>query len=332
MISMVRKAEPVHSISVVIPVYLGETTLDELVSEMQPFVAEFKTPLGNLARVHEIILVWDNGPDNSEHVIRSLATRFTEVRGLWLTRNFGQHAATLAGMASSGSDWIVTMDEDGQHDPIALPGMLDVAIKDRAHVVYAAPTNRPPHSWLRSASSRLAKRLMALLFAKRLNDPADYQSYRLILGEVGRSVAAYAGSGVYLDIALGWVTHRVSTAPVTLRSERRESSGYSYRSLAGHLLRMVLTSGTRGLRIVSVLGVLFAVAGVVLAIVLLFQRISGETLPQGWTSMITVILISSGTILFSLGIIAEYLGVAVNMAMGKPPYVVMSDPADGPLG
>lgn len=315
----------------VIPVYLGEVTLDELIDELHPFVSGFNTPDGNFARVEEIILVWDNGPDDSESVIRRLAGTYAEVRGLWLTRNFGQHAATLAGMASSGSEWIVTMDEDGQHDPAAFSGMLDTALRDRAHVVYAAPTNRPPHSWVRSASSRMAKKLMAMLFAKKLNDPARYQSYRLILGEIGRSVAAYAGSGVYLDIALGWVTNRVSTTPVVLRSERRPSSGYSYRSLAGHLLRMILTSGTRGLRMVSVLGVVFALSGIVLAVVLLIQRLSGEALPQGWTSMITVVLISSGTILFSLGIIAEYLGVAVNMAMGKPPYVVMNDPADGPL-
>lgn len=322
----------IHTISVVIPVYLGEQTLGALIDELKPFLETFTTPQGASARVQEIVLVCDNGPDNSAIVIRALEAEFSQVRGLWLTRNFGQHAATLAGMASSGGDWLVTMDEDGQHNPADIPRMLDAALAVGAHIVYATPTNRPPHSWLRSTSSRLAKRLMATVFGKKLNPPAEYQSFRLVLGEVGRSVAAYSGSGVYLDIALGWISSRVTTAPVELREERRETSGYSYRSLAGHFWSMILSSGTRGLRLVSVLGGLFALAGVVFAIVILIQRLTGQAIPEGWASMVIVNLISSGVILFSLGVIAEYLGIAVNMAMGKPPYVVMSDPTKGPLG
>ena len=329
---MTRAADYVHTISVVVPVYLGETTLEGLVTELEPFTNEFVTPRGSHAKVGEILLVWDNGPDNSAGVIRKLEEQFPSVRGLWLTRNFGQHAATLAGMASSGSDWIVTMDEDGQHNPADIPTLLDAAIEHGFHVVYAAPTNRPPHSFMRSASSRVAKRLLRALSSDRSINPSDYQSYRLMLGEVGRSVAAYAGSGVYLDIALGWITNRTGTAPVELRAEARESSGYSYRSLTGHFWRMVLSSGTRGLRFVSVLGGILSVAGIITAIYFIVQKLSGGDLPQGWTSTLIVILISSGAILISLGIVAEYVGVAVNMAMGKPPYMIMNDPEKSPLG
>ena len=322
----------VHSISVVIPVYLGETTIGPLVEEIMPFTSPFTTANGNRAIVKEILLVNDNGPDHSSDVIRALEESNAVVRGIWLTRNFGQHAATLAGMASSGNDWIVTLDEDGQHDPADIPAMLDVALRDGAHVVYASPSNEPPHGFFRSSASRIVKRVMSPLFSDKLNSPTDYQSYRLILGEVGRSVAAYAGSGVYLDVAMGWVTNRVSTVPVLLREESRESSGYSYRSLAGHFWRMVLSSGTRALRAVSIVGVIFAAAGVVLAVFFLIQRLSGGNLPQGWTSIVVVSLLASGAILISLGVIAEYVGVAVNMAMGKPLYMIMNDPKKGPLG
>lgn len=321
-----------HRISVVIPVYMGETTLDDLIDEIVPFVEEFVTPEGHRAAVDEILLVNDNGPDESAAVIRALEARVPAVRGIWLTRNFGQHAATLAGMASTGGDWIVTIDEDGQHNPADIPGLLDVALRDGAHVVYASPMNRPPHGFVRSSASRLAKKFIASLFSDKQARPTDFQSFRLILGEIGRSVAAYSGSGVYLDIALGWVTSRVSTAPVLLRAENREASGYSYRSLAGHFWRMVLSSGTRGLRLVSILGAVFAIAGVFFSIFFLIQRLTGGNLPQGWTTVIVVALLSAGAILISLGIIAEYVGVAVNMAMGKPLYTIMNDPDKGPLG
>ena len=83
------------------------------------------------------------------------------------------------------------------------------------------------------------------------NDASIFHSYRLVLGEVGRSVAAYAGAGVYLDVALGWVAGTAATCPVRLRAEGDRPSGYSLRRLLSHFWRMVLTSGTRLLRLVS---------------------------------------------------------------------------------
>lgn len=322
----------VHTVSVVIPVYLGETTLPALVEELEALTTEFTTPANNAAVVTEVLLVDDNGPDGSAQVIRRLESEHMNVRGIWLSRNYGQHAATLAGMASSGGDWIVTMDEDGQHDPADIPSMLDAALAGTAHVVYGAPVNKPPHGRLRRSSSRLAKRILAALLAGKGTNPAQFQSYRLMLGEIGRGVAAYSGSGVYLDVALGWVTTRITTAPVTLRVEQRESSGYSYRALAGHFWRMVLSSGTRGLRLVSIAGGISALAGVAFAGFLVVQRLAGGDFPEGWASLMSVTLLAAGAILISSGIIAEYIGVSVGMAMGKPPYMTVSDPMKGPLG
>ncbi len=83
---------------------------------------------------------------------------------------------------------------------------------------------------------------------------ADFSSYRLVVGEVGRSVAAYAGPGIYLDVAISWVARRIVTCPVEMRDEGDRPSGYSLRSLVSHFWRLVLSSGTRPLRWVSVLG------------------------------------------------------------------------------
>jgi undecaprenyl-phosphate 4-deoxy-4-formamido-L-arabinose transferase len=263
--------------------------------------------------------------------MRELAARYPFVRPLWMSRNFGQHAATLAGIAGSGGDWVVTMDEDGQHDPRYIPDMIDVAVSQQAKVVYAKPINPPHHSAFRNASSRGAKRLINMLSGAA--DATQFQSYRLILGEIGRSIAAYAGSGVYLDVALGWVVGRAATAPVELRPEGDDrTSSYSVRRLLGHFLRMVLTGGTRGLRIVGLLGVVFGLLGLVLAAVIAVDQLVSPTAVQGWSSTVVVILISSGALLFSLAVIAEYIGVAVNTALGKPLYLLTQDPAEGPLG
>lgn len=319
-----------HEISVVVPVYKGELTLRPLLAEIVAVTTPTASPSGVTWRVTEVVLVHDNGPDRSAAVIRELAREYDFVRPVWLSRNFGQHAATLAGMASSGSEWIVTLDEDGQHDPADIGLLLDAAVSMEAPLVYAKPINAKPHGALRNAASSGAKALIASLADGQRT--SDFQSFRLILGEVGRSVAAYAGSGVYLDIALGWVASRAVTADIHFRDEGQRVSGYSGRKLLSHFWRLVVSSGTRALRIVATAGAILAAIGVILAIVFIIQWFSGADLPAGWTSLMTVLLLTSGAVLISLGMVSEYLGTAVNMAMGKPPYLIVSDPADGPLG
>jgi len=313
-----------------VPVYRGARTLSGLLAELARLVPEQESPDGHPFRVTEVLLVYDNGPDDSDRVIRAMVQRYGFVRPVWLSRNFGQHAATLAGMASSGGDWIITLDEDGQHDPRFVGNLLDVAMRERASLVYAEPTNPPPHGVLRNAASRGAK----WVFGTFLSGGAvsSFQSYRLVLGELGRSVAAYAGSGVYLDVALGWVAGSVGHCPVTLREEGDRPSGYSFRRLLSHFWRLVLTSGTRGLRVVSGSGVVIGLMGLLLAAFVTIARITDTIAVEGWASVIVVVLLGVGAILFSLGMIAEYVGVSVNMAMGKPPYLIVGDPADGPLG
>jgi glycosyltransferase involved in cell wall biosynthesis len=319
-----------HRVSIVIPVYQGEHTLKGLVQEIALLSVPTRTPAGHEFLVTEVLLVNDHGPDRSDEVIRELAAAYKFIRPVWLSRNFGQHPATMAGMASSSGDWIVTMDEDGQHDPASIGDFLDVALKEGAQLVYADPVNRPPHNVLRNGSSRLAKWVFSTFLTGK--SEATFQSYRMVLGEIGRSVAAYAGSGVYLDVAMGWVAGPPAACPVRLREEGGRASGYSTRALLSHFVHLVLSSGTRALRMVSALGALFAVVGIGYALYLLVVRITSSTTPQGWTSTMVVVLVSTGAILFSLGVIAEYLGVAVNMAMGKPLYLIVGDPKDGPLG
>ncbi len=313
------------SISVVIPVYRGEDTLPSLIRELQALTTVQQTPQGRAFRVGEVLLVWDRGPGRSDQVIRSLASEHEWVRPVWLSRNFGQHAATLAGMTSSGGDWIVTMDEDGQQDPAFIGTMLDQAYDENAQLVYATPLNPPPHSAVRNAGSKMAKRI----FVKFLADQefAEFNSYRLVLGEVGRSVAAYTGTGVYLDVALSWVVADVTTCPVTVRNEGRPAGNYSYRRLASHFGRLVLSSGTKPLFLVSLLGIIFVILGGLASIWVLYQRWTGDVPVTGWASMFVALMIVGGAILLSLGVIAQYIGAATNMSMGKPLYVVVRDPA-----
>lgn len=233
----------VDSISVVIPVYSGAQTLPDVVKELEPLRSSQQTPDGHEFRVDEVLLVWDRGIDGSEEVVRELSASGEWIRPVWLSRNFGQHPATLAGMTSAGGDWIVTMDEDGQHDPAYIGGLLDRAYRDRAQLVYASPMNRPPHGVLRNAASWLTKWLFVHVLVSS-DGPTTFSSFRLILGEAGRSVAAYTGAGVFLDVALSWVITNPSTHPVLMREEGRPAGAYTLRRLVAHFWRLVISSGT----------------------------------------------------------------------------------------
>jgi glycosyltransferase involved in cell wall biosynthesis len=313
-------------VSVVIPVYSGEATLPGLVAELAQHREHQQTPDGHTYRISEVLLVWDRGPGTSDQTIRDLAAKYDFVRAIWLSRNFGQHPATLAGMTSASGDWIVTMDEDGQQDPAFIPAMLDTAYQQRAQLVYASPTNDAPHGALRNAASGITKWFFVKILAE--GDFSEFNSYRLIQGEIARSVAAYTGPGVYLDVALNWVVATVAEQPVTSRTEGRPASNYSLTKLLAHFLRLVVSSGTRPLLFVSMLGGVFVVLGAILTIWIITNAITGDVPIGGWASTMVAILVVGGGTLLSLGIIAQYVGAATNMSLGKPLYVVTSDPTD----
>lgn len=109
--------EKIHEVSAVVPVFQGEHALAALVAEIAPLTTTQTTPSAHPFRVVELLLVHDGARDRSAEVMRALSSQYPFVRMIWLSRNYGQHPATLAGMASTVAEWVVTLDEDGQQDP-----------------------------------------------------------------------------------------------------------------------------------------------------------------------------------------------------------------------
>lgn len=316
--------EYVHRVSLVIPVYRGEKTLPVLIREIAPLTAERSTSVGRRYLIAEVLLVHDCGPDGSDRAIERLAAEFPFVRPIWLSRNYGQHAATLAGMASATGDWVATIDEDGQQDPADIGTMLDHAIDRSLQLVYAQPLNPPPHGWLRNAFSRTAKSIASKMLA---NDHIGrFNSFRLVDGEIARTLAAYCGNGVYLDVGLFWITSRIGHAPIRLRNEMDRPSGYSYMRLLSHFWHLILTTGTRPLRLITLMGLLSMLLAIFIGAYALYGHLTSTIPVKGWASLVIVVAFFSGSILMALGVIAEYLAVTMGIAMGKPLYVVSTRP------
>ncbi len=272
-----------------------------------------------------MILVHDGAIDHSHSVMEALARQYPFVMSVWLSRNYGQHPATLAGMAASSGDWVATLDEDGQQDPADIANLLDHAIESDVALVYAKPVNGPPHTRWRNATSLLVKRLTVALVGNRSLE--GFNSFRLVRGDIARSIAAYCGNGVYLDVALSWVVGQTAICPVTLRPERGRASGYTLGKLTAHFGRLILSAGTRPLRIISILGFLSVLLGIVISVHTLWAKLAHQIPVQGYTSLLIVVCFFSGIILFSLGVIAEYLAFVVTTTMGKPLYITVSRPS-----
>ncbi|MDB5850267.1 MAG: Mannosyltransferase [Rhodoferax sp.] len=322
--ALIRDNSPTLLVSIVIPVYRGETSLPSLMAEIATVAAERTTPDGAKYRICEVLLVHDCGPDRSDVTIEALGAQYAFVRPVWLSRNYGQHGATLAGMASATGDWVVTMDEDGQQNPNDIGAMLDAALQSSLQLVYAKPLNPPPHGWLRNFMSVTAKAISSRLLGNHAN--GRFNSFRLVDGEIARTLAAFCGSGVYLDVGLFWVTGRIGHCAVELREETGRPSGYSYLKLFGHFWNLVLTTGTRPLRLITITGLFSMVLAFAIAVYALYGKYQNQVPVQGWASLLIVVSFFSGSILMALGVIAEYLAVTMGIVMGKPLYVVSTKP------
>lgn len=318
------RRDQVHRVSVVVPVYQGARTLSALMEEVAKLTVEQKTHNSHLFIVSEVLLVHDCGPDRSDQTIEALGVQYPFVQPVWLSRNYGQHAATLAGMASATGDWVVTIDEDGQQDPANIGAMLDCALSASLQLVYAQPINPPPHGWLRNFLSRTAKAISTRLLGNKAI--GRFNSFRLVDGEIARTLAAFCGNGVYLDVGLFWVTGRIGHCPIRLRNELERPSGYSYFKLFGHFWNLILTTGTRPLRLITIMGFFSMVLAFAIAVYVLYGKFYGQVPVQGWASILIVVSFFSGSILTALGVIAEYLAVTMGIVMGKPLYVVSSKP------
>jgi glycosyltransferase involved in cell wall biosynthesis len=313
-----------EKITLVIPCFRGETTLNELVAEIIPLTTKRRTNDGHEWLVEDVVLVYDGGGEGLRRTIQKLADKNTFIRPVWLSRNFGQHAATFAGLAHSKGSWVVTVDEDGQHNPRDIETLLDRALYSKKPLVYARPTNSPRHGWLRNLASRSAKKIASRLLGGP--EASLFQSFRLIEGNLARSVASKVGPNVYFDIAFSWFVDTPATAEVTLRRGSDRTSGYSFPKLLRHFWILFLSIGTRTMRGITFIGLAAAISGSALAIFFIVQRFLGSDFPAGWASQITVSLVSGGLILLSLGLIAEYLGSAVNKLMGQPTFFALTTP------
>jgi glycosyltransferase involved in cell wall biosynthesis len=320
-------------LSVVIPVFQGAPFLEELARRLAEVRRELEAADAPVV-LTEAIFVDDGSVDGSGAVLQELRSDYDWVQIVSLSRNFGQHPATIAGVLHTSGDWIATLDEDLQHRPEDLVPILKHAIRNGLDVVYASPKGSVHESWIRDRGSRAFKRI-AGLFTGNPFVPL-FNSFRMMRGSVARAAAAVCANDPYYDIAICWFTDRIGSLELKMTDRRfaeTRASGYSLRTLIRHAGRMLSSSEMRFLRIFAVLGALALAGSVLLSLVVVGMKVlrPAEIKARGWASLVVVISFFGGLASFLAGVLVELVSNLVVRAKGKPTFFVVDRSGDHAL-
>jgi glycosyltransferase involved in cell wall biosynthesis len=310
------------TVSVVIPVYRAAQTLPELYRQLAP-------AMERSASLFEIILVEDGSRDASWSVIADLVRIDHRVRGIRLSRNFGQHNALLCGIRAARYDIVLTLDDDLQH-PVTEIGLMLAALTPEYDVVYGV-AKAEQHGLLRDLASRLTK--IALSVAIDMKIACNVSAFRAFRTRLREGFREYRSPFVSIDILLTWTTIRFTAIKVRHAPRTAGVSGYTMNKLIRHAVNLMTGFSALPLQIASILGFAFVLFGAfILAFVTINFLIRGSTVP-GFAFLASLIVIFSGAQLFALGILGEYLARIHFRSMDRPAYVIGEElPESDPVG
>ena len=305
-------------ISIVIPCYYSEKTIHKVVDMVTD---EFNKNDGYEC---EFVLVKDGSTDGTFDEIRKLSREYSNVAGVNLMRNFGQHNALMAALQYTNGDYVLGMDDDMQTHPSQIPAILEKQREgyDLVYGVYDKSVNSAGKnltSWFNRVSSRFL-----------LGRPKEIHSsnFWLITDKVRREVIKYRNYNPYVDGLFFRTTHNI--ANVTIHHHKREfgSSNYTLRKMM-KLWMAYWNYSVLPLRAASVLGSLTALIGFIAAIVTVVNKLVDPTITVGWSSTVSIMLIFFGFTLLVLGIIGEYIGEIV-LSINQTPQFVIRDMVNVP--
>ncbi len=300
-------------ISFVIPCYRSEQTIGNVVAEINTVMTEV------VKKTYEIILVNDSSPDNTFETIRSLADSSDNIIGINLAKNFGQHAALMAGMRASRGDIVVCLDDDGQTPANEVYKLLD-KLAEGYDVCYASYGHKQ-HNGFRNFGSKVNELMTRIMLGKpkELYISSYFAAKRFIVDDMLRYEQPYA----YVIGLVLRATRNIANVPVDHRAREIGNSGYTLKKLLGLWFNGFTAFSIKPLRIATFIGGLTACTGFLYGLYTIIKKlILMDSVQAGYSATMSVLVFVGGMIMLMLGMIGEYVGRMYICMNNSPQYVI----------
>ena len=296
--------------SVIIPIFRANCSLFELYDKVCLSLGEYQ---------FEIILVYDCGSSVSLEICKELES-YENVRLIKLTRNYGQHNAIIAGIKVAKGKWIITMDEDLQHDPADIPKLIEEQRQSHAKVVYGDYPERK-HNFFRNSTSSLMKVLLKIGIPELY---PHYSAFRLIDMRIAKHLVEMNNSYTFLDGYLSWITNDFSHLVVSHNESQSGESSYTFQKLLKHSVNIFVTFSSLPIRILTVLSSLLFCLSVLYAIWIIISSYTIANYQTGFPTLVVLLGLGFGFVIFGMAVIGEYI-YRINLKATKRPNFIIEE-------
>jgi dolichol-phosphate mannosyltransferase len=279
-------------------------------------ITEAVTPLTDS---YEILLVEDYSPDNSREIIREICAEDPHVKGIFLSRNFGQQAALNAGFDQSTGDYVVTLDCDLQNPPAQIKDLYE-KIQEGYDIVFASRQNRPDNFFMTQGSHLFNKLMGFLTDTKQDESLAEFAIYRRKVIDAMAQMGDYRR---YYPLMNQWVGFK--TAKVFVNHDERtdgKESSYSMRKRIELAVTTAVSFSTKSLRLIVYFGVIITLLAIIAALGLVIKTIVRDTPVSGWVTLFVSMWFIAGIMISVMGIIAVYIGSIFDEVKHRPSYII----------
>jgi dolichol-phosphate mannosyltransferase len=298
-------------ISVVVPLYrcsasvplLAERLINTLNSEIPDF---------------EIILINDTSPENDWEMVQQQSASDKRIKGINLSRNFGQHYAIHAGLEYASGEWVVVMDGDLQDQPEEIPAFLRKA-GEGFDIVLGRRAERQD-KFLKKTFSRLFYKALAYLTETEQN--AEVANFGLYHRKVINAILSMKDKTRYFPAMVKWVGFKRTEIIVKHAAREEGTSGYNFKALLNLALNTILSFSDKPLRLTVKLGVFISLFSFIFALITFIRALTGHIEVSGYSSLIISIWFLAGIIITLMGMLGLYIGRTFEQVKDRPVFIV----------
>ena len=298
-------------ISIVSPVYRAEKMVQMLVERIVKSVS-------TITEDYEIILVNDASPDASWQAIEVECVKNQRVKGLNLSRNFGQHYAITAGLNYAKGEWVVVMDCDLQDCPEEIPALYAKA-QEGYDSVFAQRVQRED-KWYKRLSSKLFYAVFGYLTDTKQD--ASIANFGIYHHNVVKAIIQMGDRFRYFPTMVQWVGFKKGYLPVDHNERMEGKSSYNWSRLFRLALDTIIAFSDKPMRLMVKLGAFVTLIALVIGVVYLIKYLMGDIAVAGFTTLIISLWIIAGIIISLLGIVGLYIGKMFDTVKQRPMFIV----------